>query len=138
MNGLDITARWVPLTRDSFTIPDPVNEDANLRPPTERDVPINYRYSFDEKFERRPFEGSMDKLSYRRIPWKKRGKNLLPTRRMWPHNNPDPLPKAEPRVEGGPNQEFLVKHNLDKHINSKGKQGIYPQFQHYRRRKNDV
>ena len=40
---------------------------------------------------------------------------MLSMRMMRPHNNPDPLPKAEPRVEGGPNQEFLEKHNLDNH-----------------------
>ena len=115
MNELDITTRWVLLTRNSFPITDPVNEDANLRQPTETDVSINTKYGFDEIFERQPFKGTMDKLSYRMSRQKKRGNKLSPARMMRPHNNPDPLPKAEPRVEGGPNQELLVKHNLDEH-----------------------
>ena len=43
MNGLDIPACWVPLTRNSFPILDTVNADANLLPPTEREAPINPR-----------------------------------------------------------------------------------------------
>ena len=115
MNGMNITASWVPLTRNSFPIPDPVDEDANLLPPMKRDALINTKYGFDENFEVQSFEGTMEKLSYRRIRWKKRGKKLSPTRIMRPHNNLGPLSKAEPRVEGGPNQEFLAKHNIDDH-----------------------
>ena len=116
MNGLDITACWVPLTRNTFPIPEPLNEDANLRPPTERDAPINPKYGFDEKFERQPFEGTMYKLSYQRnCRERSRTRKLSPTRKQRPHYNPDPLPKAEPRVEGGPNEDFLKKHNLDEH-----------------------
>ena len=99
MNGLDIIARWVPLTQNVLLIPDPVNKDANLRPTTERDAPINPKYGFDEKFERQTFEETMGKLSYRRTRWKKRVEKLSPTRMMPPHKNLDLLPKAEPRVE---------------------------------------
>ena len=115
MNGLDITACWVPLTRNAFPIPEPLNEDANLRPPTERDAPINPKYGFDEKFERRPFEGTMEKLSYRRNCRERSARKLSPTRKRRQHYNSDPLPKSEPRVEGGPNGDFIKKHNLDEH-----------------------
>ena len=63
MNELEITAHWVPLTRNSFPIPYPVNEDAKLRPPTEIDATINTKYGFDKKLERHPFEGTMEKLT---------------------------------------------------------------------------
>ena len=116
MNGMGITAHWVPLMQNSSPIPDPVCEDAKLCPQTEIDTPINPKYGFDEKFEWKPFEGEMDKLSYRRGRQKKRWKDIFPTRMMRPHNNPGQLPKAEPIVEGGMNQKFLAKHNLDKHI----------------------
>ena len=66
MNGLEITALWVPLMRNSFPIPYPVNEDANLCPPTKRDAPVNPSYGSYDKFEWQPFEGTMEKLSYRR------------------------------------------------------------------------
>ena len=62
MNGLDITSCWVPFTRNSFPIPDPVNEDSKLCPPTERDLPINPKYGFYEKFDRQPFKRTMYKL----------------------------------------------------------------------------
>ena len=51
MNGPDINARWVPLMRNSFPIPDSVNEEANLLPQRERDAPVNPKYGFDENFE---------------------------------------------------------------------------------------
>ena len=57
----------------------------------------------------------MDKLSYRRSCWKNKRKKLSPMRMMRPHNKPDLLLKVETRVEGGPNQEFLAKHNLGEH-----------------------
>ena len=57
----------------------------------------------------------MNKLSYRRSPQDKIVKKLSLTRMMRPLNNPYMLPKADPRVEGVPNQKFLEKHNLDEH-----------------------
>ena len=51
----------------------------------------------------------MNKFSYRRIFQKKIDKNLSLTRMIRPHNNPNPLPNAEPRAEGGPKKRVLVK-----------------------------
>ena len=45
MNGLDVTARWELLTHNQTPIPEPYNVDGALRPPTERDAPINPKYN---------------------------------------------------------------------------------------------
>ena len=64
MNGLDVTARWVLLTCNTTPIPEPVNIDASLHPPTERDGTLNPKYGFQEKFECIPFSGTMTKMTY--------------------------------------------------------------------------
>jgi hypothetical protein len=58
MNGLDVTAVWIPLTKNPIPITEPTNEDADLHPPTERDAPVNPKYEFIERFDRIPFSGT--------------------------------------------------------------------------------
>jgi len=41
MGGLDVTARWSLLKHDPTPIAEPINADGTLRPPTERDAPVN-------------------------------------------------------------------------------------------------
>ena len=45
MNGLYVTTRWELLTHNPTPIPEPYNVDGALRPPTERDAPINPKYN---------------------------------------------------------------------------------------------
>ena len=40
MNALDVTAYWKPLVPDPRSVPEPVNEDSTLRPPTSLNVPV--------------------------------------------------------------------------------------------------
>ena len=56
MNGLDVMVMWVLLTYNTTPIPKPINIDASLCPPTERDGTLNPKYGFQEKFEH-PFSG---------------------------------------------------------------------------------
>ena len=58
LNGVDVTAHWHLLTKNPTPIDEPINEDASLRPPTERDTPINPNYGYDKQFYRAPFLGT--------------------------------------------------------------------------------
>ena len=64
MNGLDVMARWVLLTCNTTPIPEPVNIDASLCLPTERDGTLNPKYGFQEKCECIPFSGTTAKMTY--------------------------------------------------------------------------
>jgi hypothetical protein len=46
MTGLDVTAKWELLTRCDDPIPEPDNDDGNLRPPTEMNADPNPKYGF--------------------------------------------------------------------------------------------
>ena len=114
MNGLDVTAHWELLSPNDEPIPEPINADDRLRPPTEegRDV-INPKYGYDETFERVAFTGTTKNMSYMytRLKHRKRtGRKLSPTR-----NSRAPPLKAEERLRGGPNDKFLEKYNLTEH-----------------------
>jgi len=91
MNHLDVTARWELLPQDPTPIPRPVNIDAMLRPPTERDAPITDKYGYTVQFDREPFSGttaSLPKAKRRSQQRKKRrvGRSLSPTRQNRPGN----------------------------------------------------
>ena len=58
LNGVDVTDHWRLLTKNPTPIDKPINEDTSLRPPTERDAPINPKYGYDELFDRAPFLGT--------------------------------------------------------------------------------
>jgi hypothetical protein len=51
MAGLDMTAKWELITRCADPVPEPENTDANLRPPTEMNGPVNPKYGFVETFQ---------------------------------------------------------------------------------------
>ena len=61
MGGLNATSRWNLLTPNPIPIPKPVNVDSSLRPPTERDSPVNPKYVYDERFVLTPFYGTTEK-----------------------------------------------------------------------------
>ena len=108
MNGLDVTAEWVLLTKNPIPVPEPINDDCELRPPTERDAPINPKYEFTEVFTRIPFSGTTKNMGYitkKRSPRKSKNK-LTPARQL--HDAP-----PEPRTCGGPSESFLKRYNLD-------------------------
>ena len=112
MGGLNTTARWHLLTPNPTPFPNHVNVDASLRPPTERDAPVNPRYGYDERFVRTLFAGTMEKMVYTNIkyPWKrKKGKGYNPS------HNKRSVPEPKHRVKGGPNSDFLRKHGIDEH-----------------------
>ena len=105
MSGLDVTAKWELLTPNpTYTpIPEPVNEDSNLRPPTEREGTVNPKFAYDERFDRMPFKGTTLKMQYKyskKKPGKRKrgpGKSKLsPTRKSRTLT-------VKERVEGGPN-----------------------------------
>jgi hypothetical protein len=109
MNGLDVTEEWIPLTKNPIPIAEPTNEDANLRPPTERDAPVNAKYEFMERFDRLSFSGTTKNMKYidgaKTSPCKKAIHKFTPQRMF--RNEP------QPRKMGGPNEKFLKRHNLD-------------------------
>ena len=108
MNGLDVTAEWIPLTKNPIPVMEPNNEDAGLRPPTERDAPINPKFEFNEEFTRIPFSGTTKNMGYinsKRSPRKSSQRHILASR----HREPPP----EPRKCGGPSHSFLKRYNLN-------------------------
>ncbi len=116
MSGLDMTARWVPLTRGDEPIVVPgVNADPSHRPPTEMNQDVNPKYGFVETFDQIPFTGTNEKMRYerptrdsaRRNQKKERKRKRSPTRNLR-------MPaEIEPRVLGGPNIAFLERYGLD-------------------------
>ena len=111
LNGVYVTAHWHLLTKNPTPIDKPTNKDASLRPPKERDVPINPKYGYDEQFYRAPFLGTTKSIAYSINPpvRKRKGKNLSPTRMQ------RTTVEIVSREEGGPNKHFLRKHGLDEH-----------------------
>ena len=113
MRGLDVTAYWELLDKNPIPVPEPANEDDELRPPTEREGVTNPKYRYDEQFLRHQFTGTTAKMDYgatRKRPAiygsrKRTKRKLSPTRQSRPPPNQ--------RVQGGPNMDFLAKHNLD-------------------------
>eukprot|EP00956_Cyclotella_meneghiniana_P034869 scaffold109003_cov36-Cyclotella_meneghiniana.AAC.1 len=109
MANLDVTAFWQPLTIDPTPVPEPMNIDAALRPPTERDAPITQKYDFKETFDRSPFLGTTSDMGYisnKRSPRKSSQKHTESSRLRR-----DPVE----RTKGGPSAAFLLKHQLDEH-----------------------
>jgi hypothetical protein len=110
MSGLDMTARWVPLTQDEEPIVVPgVNADPSHRPPTKMNQDVNPKYGFVETFDRIPFTGTNKKMRYKRpthdsarLNQKKEQK-----RKHSPTRNLRVPAEIEPRVLGGPNTAFL-------------------------------
>ncbi len=116
MAGLDMSARWVPLTWNDEPIVVPgVNSDPSHRPPTEMNQDVNPKYDFVETFNRMPFTGTTEKMCYGRPPCdsaicnkkKERKRKRLPTRQMRVPAD------VEPRVLGEPNSDFLKRYGLD-------------------------
>ena len=113
LRGVDVSAYWEVQVPNPTPIPQPVNEDPTLRPPTERDQPINPKYGYDEVFARIPFEGTTEKQEYTifQSPRKKSKKRkFTPTKK-----GSKPTFKPKKRTRGGPNSDFLKKHALDEH-----------------------
>jgi hypothetical protein len=115
MNHLDATARWDLLPQDPTPIPQPVNNNTILRPPTERDAPITKKFGYSVQLDREPFSGTTANLpkAQRRTQQQKKkrvGKSLSPTRQNRPGNV---RKKKKKCVKGGPNVEFLRRHMLD-------------------------
>ena len=78
LNGVYVTAHWRLLTKNQTPIDEPTNEDAILRPPTERDAPINPKYGYDKKFDWAPFFGTTESIAYSiNCPVRKRKENKL-------------------------------------------------------------
>jgi hypothetical protein len=109
MAGLDMMARWVPLTQNDEPIVIPgVNADPSHRPPTKMNQDVNLKYDFVETFNQMPFTGTTKKMRYGRPPHdlaacnkkKEQKRKRLPTCQMRVPAN------VEPRVLGGPNINF--------------------------------
>ena len=110
MGGLDVTARWLLLNHNPTPIAEPTNADGTLRPPTERDAPVNPKYRYDDQFVRDSFTGKTHKMKYMHESARKRRKpGQAPSRKE------TPVPRTKHRVRGGPNSSFLKKHDLDEH-----------------------
>ena len=52
LNGIQVAGFWYPLTLCDVAIANPVNEDENIRPPTDMNVTTNQKYGFKENFDR--------------------------------------------------------------------------------------
>ena len=103
LNGLDVTCHWRVLNKIPNPIAEPTNEDASLRPPTERDAPIIAKYGYEEQFGRAPFLGTTEPITYgNNSPVRKsKGKKLFPTRMQ------RPMVDIVEREQGGPNKSFF-------------------------------
>ena len=116
MTGLDVTARWVLLEPDPTPIPEPTNDDGTLRPPTERDAPVNKKYGYREKFSRTPFQGTTADMTYiakgRRSQTRKRYSRKR-KRSFTSQVGTDKSSEAGKRIMGGPSSAFLRRYNLD-------------------------
>ena len=112
LNGVDVTAHWHLLTKNPTPINKPTNKDDSLRPPTERDVPINPKYGYDEQFDWAPFLDTNESIAYSiNSTVRKRKRNKLPPTLMQ-----RPTVDIVEREEGGPNKHLLRKNGLEKHI----------------------
>mmetsp|Transcript_16387 Transcript_16387/g.35458 ORF Transcript_16387/g.35458 Transcript_16387/m.35458 type:complete len:393 (-) Transcript_16387:86-1264(-) len=115
LHGLDVTAFWELLMPNSTPVPEPINEDLMMRPPTDRDAPVNKKYQYDELFCRTPFLGTTIMMQYitdKSTRKRKKGKGFTPARNA---RNTKQLHEVKSRVKGGPNMEFLNKYGLDEH-----------------------
>jgi len=115
LHGLDVTAFWELLMPNSTPVPEPINEDLMMRPPTDRDAPVNKKYQYDELFYRTPFLGTTIMMQYitdKSTRKRKKGKGFTPARNA---RNTKQLHEVKSRVKGGPNMEFLNKYGLDEH-----------------------
>ena len=110
MGGLPFSAHWELLDPNPIPIPEPENEDTTLRPPSERDAPINPKYGYDETFDRRPFTGTNAKLPLKSNSLKKRGKKGSLSSAADRRAGARVIPGA--RVDGGPNKDHLKKYGL--------------------------
>ena len=111
MNGLDVMARWVLLTCNTTPIPEPVNIDASLCPPTERDGTLNPKYGFQEKFEHIPFSGTTAKMTYLKTREEVAAYNKSQKQKhSKSRQNRARLVKL--RIVGGPNSDFLKRYGL--------------------------
>lgn len=116
MRGVDVTAKWFLLEPNPTPIPEPENPDSNLPPPTERDGAVTPKFSYPNEFKRDPFEGTTEKMPY--IYETKEGKKKSAGRKKAGRKQVSPThktrrSKVEPRVLGGPNDDFLNKYKLD-------------------------
>ena len=118
MTGLDMGAKWVLLTRHDVPVPEPINEDLSLRPPTERDGgQVTPKFGFVETFDRMPFTGTTELMRYAR-PRGASSSNRQKgdkgkKRRLSPVRQGHPSVGIKPRVLGGPNNEFIKRYGLD-------------------------
>ena len=109
-------ATWDLLVPDPEPVPEPVNPDATLRPPTEREGDLSRKYRYNDRFERAPFTGTDAKLvqpASKAAPVSARKKNkgsFSPPDK----NKPKRIP--QPRVKGGPSTKHLQRYKLDTHL----------------------
>ena len=99
------------LTRNTTPIPEPVNIDASLCPPTERDGTLNPKYGFQEKFECIPFSGTTAKMTNLKTREEVRAYNKS---QKWKHSKSrqNRARSVKPRIVGGPNSDFLKRYGL--------------------------
>jgi hypothetical protein len=100
-------------------LPQPVNVDENLRPPTEMDGFFKPKFAMKETFVHGVFTGTTKKMRFQGLhksptnrgrPPKKRvrkGRKLSPTRMQVVNE------QIKPRVRGGPNADFLKRYGMD-------------------------
>lgn len=114
MAGVDVGAEWVLLTSNAVPVPEPENADSSHRPPTERDGIVTPKYGFVETFDRMPFTGTTEKMRYTRPKGASSNrKNRDKRRKISPTRHARPSAAIEPRVLGGPNNDFLKRYGLD-------------------------
>ncbi len=79
LNGLAPTAYWKELTIDPTPVPEPINLDTGLLPPTEMDGSSpNPKYKFTEQFSRPEFSGMKEVLVTSTPKRPRKGKKLSP------------------------------------------------------------
>ena len=103
--ALDTGARWHALVPDPLPVPEPANEDDDLRPPTMLDAKIlKPKLEFKEEFRRMPFSGTTELLPAAVQTGKRKRTvgGLSQTR----HDRTSEYPV---RTEGGPNKHFLER-----------------------------
>ena len=107
--ALDTGAHWHALVPDPLPVPEPANEDDDLRPPTMLDAKIlQPKLEFKEEFRRMPFSGTTELLPAAVQTGKRKRTvgGLSQTR----HDRTSEYPV---RTEGGPDKHFLERHGLD-------------------------
>ena len=115
LKGLPEGAYWELLDPRLLAVPEPVNVDAALKPPTALEGPANPKFGYDLEFERAPFLGTDAKLvqpvGKKKVAMKKKKRsstNLLSEPR---HNTAQPIP--QPRIVGGPNIDHIKRYKLN-------------------------